>query len=314
MKPEYDRWRKRLAGSKTILHEIPEAEDCGFYRVPIREQVPLKNGQGLKWKVVGWKRAALMVYDNDLVGVINGQVIQGNELADQWLWMAPHPIPEKWYRDVEAGVPWPDSHETKDTTHPVPEGAKATSPHLVIAEKIDDAIELMPQYTLAPIDSDEMSSKARSLQQVFLDLRSEAEKAYETINRPLLDAQKQLRGIWFPLRDKAGEASDTLRKAMGAWEDTKRKAAKVAAERAEAGQDNAASNVPPPSTQIRGGAGRAAAVRVEKVVTDVDVMKVADQFKDSPVLREFLIEMAQRAIRAGVAVPGATYEEKSVVR
>lgn len=308
MKPEYDRWRKRLAGSKTILHEIPEAEDCGFYRVPIREQVPLKNGQGLKWKVVGWKRAALMVYDNDLVGVINGQIIQGNELADQWLWMAPHPIPEKWYRDVEAGVPWPDSHEDI----PVADEDNKISPAARIDIQVERAEELLAQFQT--IDSDEQASKARSLQNTFLDLKSQAEKNYEEVNRPLLDEQKRLRGIWFCLRDRADEASKTLRKAMGAWEDTKRKAAKVAAERAEAGQDNAASNVPPPSTQIRGGAGRAAAVRVEKVVTDVDVMKVADQFKDSPVLREFLIEMAQRAIRAGVAVPGATYEEKSVVR
>ncbi len=187
-----------------------------------------------------------------------------------------------------------------------------TSRAEIVGAEIDETAKLLANY--ATIDSDEMASKARSLQQKFLDLRSEATKFYDEANRPLLDQQKRIRAAWFPVRDRADEAANKLRSAMGAWEDTKRKAAQVAAERAGAGQDNAVSNVPPPSAQIKGGNGRAASVTVQCIVTSIDVERVFAQFKDDARLIEFLTDLAQKSIRAGIAVPGAITEQRSVVR
>ncbi len=180
-----------------------------------------------------------------------------------------------------------------------------------ISRDIDEGLALLAGF--GTIDSDEMAAKARSLQEHFLVCRGFAEKQYEAANRPLLDEQKRIRSIWFPIRDKADEGSNALRKAMGAWEDSKRQAAKVAAERAAAGQE-VKSNVPPPATQIRGGAGRAASVRVEKIVESIDVEKVFAQFRDSPVVIECLTKIAQQAVRAGIDVPGAVVTERSIVK
>lgn len=331
MKPGYDRWRKRLAGEKVVLHELPEPEDCGFYRLPIREQLPLKNGQGSRWKIIGWERAALIVHEEQLAAVIGDRVVSGNALEEKWLWFAAHPISEEWYRAAERGEPWPDSHETVsslpvanssaavDRTDALIASQKQSLPviaaevmaDVIIGGQIDEAANQLAKYAI--IDSDEHSSKARSLQQKFLDLRGEAATHYDELNRPLLDEQKRIRSIWFPIRDRADEAASKLRKAMGVWEDVKRKAAQVAAERAEAGQE-VRSNVPPPSSQIRGSTGKAASVSVAVFVTAIDEDAVYKQFKGNPAITELLTALAQKAIRAGIQVPGATTEERSVVR
>lgn len=323
MNPMYAYWSDALAGKNPkamVDHPQP-----GFYRSGVRQQMPLKNGQGSHWKRVGWEPVAIFMEGPRMTAAVGiGHAVRivadQDKLNELWTYCCAQPISEETYRAVaERGEPWSDSHETVpsipvsngSTLRPVPEGALPTSPHNLISDQIDEAAKQLAKY--ATIDSDEQSSKARSLQQRFLDLRSEAEKHYNDANRPLLTQQKELRLVWFPLRDKADDASNKLRAAMGAWEDKKREAAKVAAERAEAGQP-VQSNVPPPSTQIRSGAGRAAAVKVETIITDIDVLAVATQFKDSLQLRECLMKIAQAAIKAGVSVPGATTEERSVVR
>ncbi len=354
MKSSYNNWRKRLglvsAGIKPkdwpveqiATTDAATADDCGFYRLPIRQRVPLKNGQGTKWKVVGFEPVALMVHEEALVAVISNKIASDAELNEKFLWFVSNPIPDDWYRAVaERGEPWPDSHETvtalpvanSSMLFPVPEGAKVTSPHNVISEQIDECAHQIIKY--AKIESDEQSAKARSLQSRFLDLRGDVKREYEKLNDPLLAEQKRIREIWFPLRDLADAGSVALKTAMGRWEDEKRAATRLAAEAAEkaarehaeqvaaaekANQpvppppEPAKSNVPTPSAQIRGGAGRAAAVTVALFVTAIDEDAVLKQFKGNPAITELLISLAQKAIRAGIQVPGATTEERSIVR
>lgn len=345
----YNYWKAKMGGDVPKEFGDPQAfEDspvAGFFRKGIYHKEKDKRA-----KRIGWVPVAVFKDPSAgaMVAVLDGKPVDGDELRQIWTHISGNPISEDWYRRVaEKGEAWPDSHEADNLAqamtaddiirHPAPAGAKGTLPENIIADKLTECEALLPKY--ATIESDEQASKARSLQNRFLDLRSEAGKNYDAANRPLLDAQKALREVWFPLRDKADAASGQLRAAMGKWEDTKREAARRAAEETRKRQEQAdrdaqfeksklgmvhnepappvepvKPNTPPPAAQIRGGAGRAASVRVEVVVTDIDVMKVAEQFKDSPQLREFLMAMAQKAIRAGIPVPGATTEERSIVR
>lgn len=337
----YEFWKQSLAGTKPKM--FVDDPQLGFYRRGVYTKEPNKRA-----KRVGWMPVAIY----SAAGVLTAQVGCDGEAAvisdrdkinELWSYCAAYPITEEVYRAVaERGEPWPDSHESPLDDIKAPGAAKAAkavieanmSPAEKIAAEIRACQELLPKY--ATIESDEQSSKARSLQNRFLDLRGEAKKHYEAANRPLLDQQKALRAIWNPLQDEADAASVALRTAMGRWEDTKREAARRAAEAAEKARrehEEAAAkaaaanqpapapppepekpNTPPPASQIRGGAGRAASVRVETIVTDVDVMKVAEQMKDHPDLKKCLMDLATRAIRAGIPVPGATTEERSVVR
>ena len=317
----YDYWRKALAGEKPKM--FVDEPQVGFYRKAVYTKEPNKAAKRTGWTPV----AVFLTPDANMQGVLtavigNRQETDRDKINELWSYCAANPISEETYRAVaERGEPWPDSHETvpsisvaNSTSMLWPlvlsDGTKIER-HEAIGADLEEASKHLAKF--AVIESDEQSSKARSLQQRFLDLRGEAKKHYDALNDPLLAEQKRIRGIWFPIRDRADEAATKLREAMGKWEDEKRKAAKVAAERAEAGQP-AASNVPPPSPQIKGGTGRAASVKVETVVTSIDVDKVFEQFKTAPQVVELLNILAQKAIRAGIPVPGAVTEERSVVR
>jgi hypothetical protein len=302
---------------------------AGFWRKGVYDKQPNKAA-----KRVGWEPVAIWIEGGQ------PQALVGAKAADPaaiWTSVCKTPISEDWYRAVaERGEGWPDDHRTV-AENPDPDVTaalqrEAETPAEKIAREIAEEKAHLPKYS--KIESDEQSSKARSLQQRFLDLRGEAKRVYEDLNAPLLKEQKRIREIWFPLRDGADEAANVLRKAMEKWEDTKREAARrAAAEQERITREHAAAalkakeaneppppmeapkpNTPPPAAQIRGGPGRAAAVKVEKFVTEIDVDKVFQVFKERPEVVMLLSDLAQKAIRAGLTVDGATWEEKSVIR
>ena len=332
--PNYSYWRDALAGKKPKMYvDCPE---LGFYRKGVYVKEP-----NVRAKRVGWTPvASFLAGDTKLLTAFIGPSNQGKYLTDRdqinelWSFVAANPISEETYRAVaERGEGWPDSHDAAPALPDEPQAAAEQSPAEKIAAKLAADVALIPNYKA--IDSDEMSSKARSLQNNLLEYRGEAGKAYEAANRPLLDAQKALREIWFPIRDGADAGVKELAASMGKWEDTKRAAAKLAQEAADkAAREHAEAvrkaeeanrpappppaevkpNVPAPSAQIRGGAGRAASVKLEKFVTEIDAAKVFAQFRGNAEVIELLTALAQKAIRAGLDVPGAKWEERSVVR
>ena len=336
-KPSYSYWRDALAGKKpTAYVDQPE---LGFYRKGVYRKEPNKRATR-----VGWTPVAIYIAGGALTAAIGGIndrmcqiLIDRDQIAELWSFVSANPISEEWYRVVaEQGGAWPDSHDASSVPPPIAETIMgATEPSS--SEKIAAAVKADGALTggYQGIDSDEMASRARSLQNSLLGHRSAAEKAYNEENRPLLDRQKELRGIWFPIRDEADAHIKTLAKEMGKWEDTKREAArraqaeadKAAREHAEAVRKAEAANkpappappkiepnTPAPAAQIRGGAGRAASVTVQKFVTAIDAAKVFEQFKGNAEVLELLTALAQKAVRAGLDVPGATVEERSIVR
>lgn len=326
----YAYWKAALAGEKPKM--FVDDPQCGFYRKGVYEKRENKAR-----KRVGWEPVAIFMSGTDLVAVMGSRAeTDRDKINELWSYIAGNPISEATYRAVaERGEGWPDDHETGFglATAPAKVMAANEEPQDKLAQQLDEAKSHLPKYKA--IDSDELASKARSLQQRFLDIRGDAKKHYETLNAPLLAEQKRIREVWFPLRDSADEHSNEIRTALGAWEDTKRAAAKRAQEAADkAARDHAEAtrkaeeanqppppppmvekpNVPAPSTQIRGGSGRAGNVGTKKVVTAIDIDAVFKQFRDDPRMLEFLTDLAQRAVKLGLTVPGATVEEKADVK
>lgn len=323
MKADYSYWRAAMAGEKPKM--FVDDPQPGFYRKSIRE----RNAKGNS-KTVGYEPVAVYVASGELTAAIGQSLLTDRDKINElWSWIADNPISEETYRAVaERGEPWPDFQPVKIAAAPADETLDRKIAREILAASAD-----LPNF--AKIESDEQSSKARSLQQRFLDARGDAKKAYEAANRPLLDQQDALRKLWFPLRDEADAGSNQLRDAMGAWEDVKRQAARRAeeeqrkreeqhrkdAEWAKAGDEPApeppkpvASNAPPPSTQIKAAGARTATVKVKKFVTDIDLDKAFAQFRAAPEVKEALMALAQRAIDAGLPVDGATVEERSIVK
>lgn len=357
MKADYTRWRQRLAGEKVVTYTEPDAQDVGFYRLPIKERKQNAAGQNNgQWKTVGFKPVALFVVSEGLVSALVCQIgpmlVTEDARNDAWPHFSQHPITEEVWRAVaERGEPWPDFTPPEDNriTRVTVDVADIEDRNVLHMADTEQPAAVPPQDDIkkrlealkgqvAPflkIESDEQSSLARGLQAKFLDLRGEAAGHYETANRPLLEQQKKLREIWFPLRDEADAAKTKLGDAMGAWEDEKRAAAKRASDEAakKAREHEAAvraaevankpappppeperPNMPMPTAQIKAAGARTANVKLVKIVTEIDIDKAFAQFRLAPEVREVLMTLAQRAVTAGLPVDGATIEEKSKVR
>jgi hypothetical protein len=334
IKQDYSYWRDALAGKKPKM--FVDCPELGFYRKGVYKKEP-----NVRSKRVGWTPVAIFLATETkvLMAAIgpagSAKIVDDrDQINELWSFVAANPISEETYRAVaERGEGWPDSHDAAPALPDEPQPAAEQSPAEKIAAAVKADVALIEKYRA--IDSDEMSSKARSLQSKLLDSRGAAGKAYEAANRPLLEQQKALREIWFPIRDDADAGVKALATAMGAWEDQKRAAARLAQEAADkAAREHAEAvrkaeeanrpappppaevkpNTPAPSAQIRGGAGRAASVKLEKFVTEIDAEKVFQSFKTNAEVIELLTALAQKAIRAGLDVPGAKFEERSVVR
>lgn len=323
-------------------------ESLGFYRRPRKEpKVNAKGQNNGQWKIVGYDLVAVTIMDGVFAIIINGHTAESRGEGD--LNFLSNPISEEVYRAVERGEPWPDftpSTAAEPAMVQVDESGIGAIMDAVAEERASkvSADEILranlaglkldlPQF--AKIESDEQSSLARGLQAKFLELRGEAAGHYEAANRLLLEQQKALREIWFPLRDEADAGKTALGDAMGAFEDFKREAtrrAQAEAERKQREHEAAVAaaeaanrpapapppevkpNVPAPSAQIKAPGARAAKVSVVKAVTEIDIDKAFARFKTEPEVRNVLMALAQRAVTAGLSVDGAVVEEKSKVR
>lgn len=344
MKADYTRWKQRLAGEKVMTFTEPDENDVGCYRLPIKERkqnaAGHNNGQ---WKTIGFKPVLLGVVDGELRCQIAGEIIGEDRRNDLWTSFVQHPVTEAAWAAAESGHGWHDFTPPAAMVQvdesgvgaimdAVAEERTAVPPQDDIKRRLDALKTEAPKF--AKIDSDEQSSAGRSLQAQFLEIRGEAADHYEKDFRPLNDQIVALRKIWFPIRDEADEAKTLIGEALGGWEDVKRIAAKRAQEKAdrEAREHAEATrlaeeanqpppppspvdkpNLPPPSAQIKAPGVRAAKVKLQRIVTEIDVEKAFAQFKAAPEVREVLMSLAQRAVTAGLPVDGATIEERSKV-
>lgn len=234
----------------------------------------------------------------------NGRDIDDMKARERWPYVSKAPITETvFWQFRDTGV-WGDIDETAHAIHA--DKSDDSNPEKQIAGKIAEAKKAAPQYL--KLESDEGATRAQSLRSTLTTLKGEAKKQYDALNRPLLDEQKRIRGIWNPIMEDAEASSIQLRTALEDWELTKRKAAQAAE---EAGIKP---NVPAPSAKISGGMGRSASAKPYTAVIDIDVDAVFSQFKESSDVRDVLMKLAQQAIDAGIAVPGAKTEEKVKIR
>jgi hypothetical protein len=336
----YNYWNAKLSGDKSA-EMYPDNPCSGFFRRAIREQKP--SGQ---WHRVGWEPVAVFSLDGTLTGRVGDRDITGPDLLKLWEYCGGNAISEEWYRAVaERDEPWPDAHDpsknkTPETVAVRDQNVKietgtiyGPSPGPELIAEITQARAGVSQYD--KIESDEMAGRALSLKNELTTLAGKMDKAREALVRPHIDAQTEINGRFNPIIKDAKTEGAKLMQRIGVWEDTKRIAAREAQARAdrearehaekvrkaeEAGKPAPAApkpvapNAPPPSTQVAAAVGRKASVKVAKVVTDINVAIVIDQFVTTPEIRELLMQLAQRAVNAGLEVRGATIEERSIVR
>ena len=323
----YANWQKRLAGEKIPTYESDV--DVGFYR---------KRNKDKETKAVTWEPVAFWMDGEELAGRIGNRDLTADQCVALWTWVVAYPITEEEYRRVaEQGLPWSDAH----TPAPKAKNAPAASPapanavsEPTLSEQIEKLAAGASQY--AKIEDDGTAKRAQSLRASLTELAGKADKARAAEKEPHLEAGRKVDAQWMPIVKLAKDTAATIRSAMEAWENEKRRIARLAAEKAErerleferqrreAEARNAPPppppvappppNTPPPSEQIRGAVGRAAAVSVwhEVIVDDESAAYAA--LKGDAELSALIKKLAQKKTDAGMTVAGTHTEERTRVR
>lgn len=307
-------WRRLLEGEdveRSIDHPL-----SGYYRIRHRD----------KATGISTFRAVAYWYENGkLCCLIDSKEVDDLRAREQWAWASKNPIEYQTYLDVtERGKPWPDvdgavHEQSNGRGHNNP----PTDPAEILKEQIESASAGASAY--AKIEDDETAKQAQTLRSRLLELSGQADKHREALKRPHLEAGRAIDGKWQPIVNGAKAVADNIRGALGIWETVKlgreRQAALIAAENARRLQEVAnragvrvpefAPPPPPAAPIVKGGYGRAASVKVVKVVREVNDWSALFAFlKDDPELRECAIKLAKRRINAGQTVPGVVIAEE----
>jgi len=313
----YKFWKDALAGKNPpIVNEDPQA---GFYRMK-------RNGAWLP--VAVWQ-----LHGTSALGCkIGHEVVNIQTCAERWPWYASHPITEAEYRKVaERGENWTDSDPivSEMTANAVRAGMKAmedANPVIKFRDQLHKAVEAADVY--AKIEDDGEAARGAGLRNLLLKLRKDADDARKIEKAPHEKAAKAVDAAWMPLVKIAQEAADAIRNSIGRWEDDKRNAARMAAERAAAEATRAEaenrpapppspSNLPEPVAQVRPTYGKAASVSTYQHVVKVDPDKFLAALRTRPEWSGLLVYIegvAQTLAKNGVILDGVTTEERSRVR
>lgn len=344
--PSYAYWQAAVRGEKPKAF-VDQCE-LGFYRKSISE----RNEKGNRRRV-GWEPVAVFMVGDVMTARVgseaDGRDVTGDALNELWSYISANAITEEAYRTVARhGQPWPDAHDPakNKAAEPAPSLSQdgetgkplssADGPEKLLRE-IAEHKAGVSQYE--KIDSDTMAGQALSLKNTITSLAGDLDKIREGLVRPHVDAQREINDRFNPTIKDAKAQGQTLLRAIGEWEDTKRAAQRAAEEatRRQAEEDRrkqewhdatppgsipepvtpappVKSNAPPPSTQVAAAVGRKARVNVNKFVTSIDLDKAFAQFRNEPAVNACLIALAQRAVDAGLTVEGAVIDERSIVK
>jgi hypothetical protein len=294
---EWDWWQARLAGELVPMH--PDIPHAGFYREQFKEHYGARK---TFMPVAYWPGDDGQLYcrigDED-VSPERGQAI--------WTRVGNHPVTEEAYREVaEKGGLWPDEHEAVgmqgDNKPPEPE----------TFEEIRDAIEDLAREAAEriegmPIVDQDEANRIANLADRLAELHKRAEELKKAERKPHTEALEVIQKRWAPLLLLAETYKNLKYKLLTPWlrklDTAKKKEAEAAAAQGE----------PPPAETPRpraGTRGRAMTLKSTKRAEITDYGMALAFFADSPDVRQVVQDLANRAARTGITVPGTKIIEE----
>jgi hypothetical protein len=316
----YSYWRDALAGNFGPVHDSDPR--CGFWRKRMFRGGPFVP-------------VAIFEHEGEIVGLVDGKPADANEI---WTFVCRYPVTEEAYRAKVAGEPWPDEDMNVTASLEAPSTIGANNPPQDEAEQLKAQIDAAAANAevYKDIRDDDTAGKAQSARSRLLELAGDADKKHDKEKAPHLEAGRAVDKRWFPLRDTAKVAADTIRAALAAHErrkDAERAAVEAARLKAEREAEQARlkaeatgrpAPVPPPlppvpsatapATTIRGAYGRAASIKMVTVVTVTDQDAAYLYLKTNAEVIETIARAAKRAVAAGQTVPGTTVTQEKDIR
>lgn len=294
-----------MAGEVVPIHDgEPQA---GFYRLVSRD--------GSSAPVAYW-----FGKDGAIRCRIGDKDVNEPTAAERWPWASKAPITHELYKAIIGGEPWPDQHAGAAADRKNSNGAPGDDSFEGLKDRIEDLVRDAEALITAGAANDQNAAdRASDLANRLGELHKKADTSRAAEKKPHDEAAKAVQAKWLPIMS-AAEVFKRIKSAVITpflvAEDQKRRATeaearKIAEQAAKAGQP-----IPEPPAMRQtgpkaGAAGRrSVALRTVKVVTITDRAAVLAFFVDNQMISETLQTLADKATRAGVAVPGVTVTEE----
>jgi hypothetical protein len=293
---QWEWWRNALEGRVAPI--VEDEPQTGFYRVRRRN----KHTGEVTFSAVAYRYEDGQLCCNDGGNEITDYV----KARDLWTYASKDPITHEVYANVMAGNPWPDLHEAVTRSNRAPPD---DTPEAIQAAVEDLAREAETIIKDGEAKNPETADRAADLADSLGKLEKKADELRRENKKPHEEAGRAADRIWNPIRDAAESVKRRLKAiVITPWQ------VKVDRELAEAKRAAAAAGTPPEDVpQMRttsGTRGRAIALRTVKIVTIEDRAAVLAFFADRKELTELLQTLAERAVKAGVEVPGTKVTEE----
>lgn len=290
-------WADKLAGKPVEMNDSnPQA---GFYRWPRKAQygarktfLPVAYWPGENGKL------------NCRIGDEDVSWERGEEI---WKNVGNHPVSEHAYRAVaQDSLPWPDEHEL------VPMGDNLP-PLEQTFDTVQDEIENLAREGLKrlegpPIADQDEADRIANLADELARLWKLADDLRKAEKKPHDDAAVAVQKKWAPVLLRAETYRNLKYKLLTPWLNSLTEKAKQEAEAAAAAGDPvAAQDTRRPRAGTR---GRAMTLRSTKYAEIVNYEETLKFFSESPDVKGLVQDLANRAVRAGVTVPGTNVIEE----
>jgi|GEM_PF-1968812 len=304
---QYDFWRRRLKGEVIPIHD----GECqaGFYRVRSRDKTT-------------WRTVAYWFKDGALRCRLDGVDIDEQRAMELWTYASKNPITHEVFKIVSAGGAWPDLHEGVTADRLNSQGAADEDSFEGLQDRIADlARDAEKLIATGGAKSQDEADRASDLANRLGELWKKADTARAAEKKPHDDAGKAVQAKWLPVIT----AADIYKRIKAAVitpflvaEDNKRREAEAEARKAaeEAAKSGQPAPVPPPAAvaPVKAGSGgrRSVALRTVKDVEIADRAAVLAYFADGQGMTEYLQTCAEKAVRAGVTVPGTKVTDRQI--
>jgi hypothetical protein len=279
----YAFWRAGRAGHPLAAHEgDPQS---GFYR--------RRSKQGPDDAVAYWREAG------ELRCLLNRNPVGDQMALTLWTHVCNRPVgyQDHLYR-LKHGH-WPNENPVVLGHNKPPDDQSVEALQSVL-----DALNAEARRILSsgPCKSQDEADHASDLANELMGVEKRAVELHRTAKAPSIAEGKRVDKVWFPLRDAAADLKERIRlRCITPYLSFKRKQAEEAARMAaEAGEE---------APEVRVAAGslkRTTALRTVVTAHLYDYPAALNHFAHHPEIRELVQRLADRAVRAGVSVPGCT--------
>jgi hypothetical protein len=294
---EWQYWHDRLHGKPVQMS--PSHPQAGFYREPRKERYGVRRTFR---PVAYWPDG-----DGQLRCRIGDEDVTPQRALELWTRVGQHPVTEDAYRQVaQHGGLWPDEHQLVAMGDNLP-------PDDDSYEGLRDAIEPLAEEASKrldgpPIADQNEADRIANLADRLAELAKKAEEGRREERKPHDSALKTIQAKWVPVIDLAETYKNLKYKLLTPWLQRQTEAQRKEAEAAAAGGEPAAADAPRPRAGTR---GRAQTLKSTKKARIDDYAQCLKFFEDSDDIKACVQMLANRAVRSGITVPGATVIEES---